>query len=144
MSEFKLHPQLEKDGIWLGDFELSRVLLINDSQFPWLVLVPMQNDIGDIYQLDSCQQAQFWRESKRLSETVMALYKGDKLNLAAIGNMVPQLHVHHIVRFHNDALWPQPIWGKLPAKPYSEQQKQQQIAQLQQVLQPHFQVVAEY
>ncbi|GDY26345.1 MULTISPECIES: HIT domain-containing protein [unclassified Agarivorans] len=143
MSEFVLHPQLQKDGIWLGDFELSRVLLINDSQFPWLVLVPMQDDIGDIYQLDSCQQAQFWRESKRLSEALIKLYKGDKLNLAALGNMVPQLHVHHVVRYHNDPLWPQPIWGKLPAKPYSEQEKAQQVAQLHHALAPLWQLKAE-
>ncbi|MGY5451353.1 HIT domain-containing protein [Agarivorans sp. MS3-6] len=142
MSDFVLHPQLEKDGIWLGDFELSRVLLINDSQFPWLVLVPMINDIGDIYQLDSCQQAQFWRESKRLSKAIMDIYQGDKLNLAALGNMVPQLHVHHVVRFHSDPLWPQPIWGKLSAQAYTDEQRAEQIAAIQQALMPYWQSMA--
>ncbi|GGB15050.1 MULTISPECIES: HIT domain-containing protein [Agarivorans] len=143
MNQFSLHPQLQKDGIWAGDFELSRVLLINDSQFPWWVLVPMQDGISDIYQLDNCQQAQFWRESKRLSEALMDIYQGDKLNLAALGNMVPQLHVHHVVRYKSDPLWPQPIWGKLPAKPYTETQKQQQLATLQQALQGQWQTLAE-
>ena len=103
----------------------------------------MQDGISDIYQLDNCQQAQFWRESKRLSEALMDIYQGDKLNLAALGNMVPQLHVHHVVRFKTDPLWPQPIWGKLPAQPYSESQKQQQLATLQQALQGQWQSLAE-
>ncbi|WP_432460525.1 HIT domain-containing protein [Agarivorans sp. QJM3NY_25] len=143
MTDFVLHPQLAKDGIWLGDFELCRVLLINDSQFPWLVLVPMEDDIADIYQLDNCQQAQFWRESKRVSEALMDLYQGDKLNLAALGNVVPQLHVHHVVRFHDDPLWPQAIWGQLPLKAYSPEQRAKQVSQIQQALQAHWQVVAE-
>ncbi|TQV74878.1 HIT domain-containing protein [Aliikangiella marina] len=116
--EFTLHPQLAKDSYILGNFSLSQLLLINDSQFPWFILVPRKVAITEVFQLDSNSQQQLWSESSHLSETVMNLFKGDKLNVAAIGNLVPQLHLHHIVRYKADPLWPSPIWGKLPMVAY--------------------------
>ena len=117
MSE--LHPQLKKDCIVLGHFPLSYVLLMNDNQFPWFILVPARDEIREIYQLQPEDRRQLLDESCHLSEFLIDTYAGDKLNVAALGNQVPQLHLHHIVRYATDSAWPAPIWGKLPAKPYS-------------------------
>jgi len=124
MSEetlFTLHPQLEKDSIELADFPLCKLLLCNDSAYPWFILVPKVADISEIYQLDWQQQQQLLNESSLLSELLMQVFAGDKMNVAALGNVVEQLHVHHVVRFKDDAQWPKPIWGQQEAAPYSEQ-----------------------
>lgn len=117
---FSLHPQLAADSIELGQFELSRLLLINDSQYPWFVLVPQRPDIGEIYQLSATDQQQLLTESSTLAKHLAATFCADKLNIAALGNMVPQLHLHHIVRYRNDPAWPAPVWGHRPAQPYGE------------------------
>ena len=119
-NNFELNPLLKKDSIVLFDFPLSKLLLMNDSQFPWFVLVPRVDDIQDIYQLDWSQQQQFLNESSVLSELLMQIFKGKKMNIAALGNICPQLHVHHVVRFEHDIAWPSPIWGMFPMKCYSE------------------------
>jgi len=124
MSEetlFTLHPQLEKDSIELADFPLCKLLLCNDSAYPWFILVPKVADISEIYQLDWQQQQQLLNESSLLSELLMQVFAGDKMNVAALGNVVEQLHVHHVVRFKDDAQWPKPIWGQQAATPYSDQ-----------------------
>lgn len=118
---FRCHPQLEQDSHTLGDFPLCRLLLINDTQYPWLVLVPKRDNIKEIHQLDDADRAQFHTESHQLSRELMRVFSGDKLNVAALGNMVPQLHVHHIVRFTTDAAWPAPVWGKHPMQAYSDE-----------------------
>jgi diadenosine tetraphosphate (Ap4A) HIT family hydrolase len=94
------------------------VLLANDSQYPWLILVPMKNGIKEIIDLSEDEQQLLWQESAKISHILTALYSPDKLNVAALGNMVPQLHIHHVVRFTNDAAWPAPIWGQHPAVAY--------------------------
>jgi diadenosine tetraphosphate (Ap4A) HIT family hydrolase len=119
---FQLHPQLEKDCITIGKLSLSRLLLMNDSQFPWFILVPEVESIAEIFQLNKQQQGILIEESSTLAERLNMLYKADKINIAAIGNLVPQLHVHHVVRYSTDKAWPAPIWGKLPAIPYSAQE----------------------
>ena len=119
---FKLHPQLEKDCIHIGDLPLCRVLLANDQQYPWFILVPMKNDIKEIIDLSEAEQQQLWQESAKFSHILKSVYAPDKLNVAALGNMVPQLHIHHVVRFTDDAAWPAPIWGKLPAVVYDAAQ----------------------
>ncbi len=116
---FTLHPQLEKDTLFVADLSLCRVLLANDSQFPWLILVPRRLDCKEIYDLNASDIKTLNHESLFLSKALMKHFKGDKLNIAAIGNMVPQLHIHHIVRFKNDVAWPAPVWGKQAAKKYS-------------------------
>ncbi len=121
---FCLHPQLVKDCIELAELPLSKLLLSNDSNYPWFILVPKVADISEIYQLDWQQQQQLLNESSLLSELLMQIFAGDKINVAALGNVVEQLHVHHVVRFKEDACWPKPIWGQLPAKPYSEAELQ--------------------
>lgn len=122
MSDFQLHPQLEKDCIVLGKFELCQVLLMNDSQFPWFILVPQRANIREIYQLTSEDQITFIQESGYLSEKLAMIFNADKLNVAAIGNIVPQLHVHHVVRYQTDKAWAAPVWGKFAAVPYTTQQ----------------------
>ncbi|MBL4765908.1 MAG: HIT domain-containing protein [Colwellia sp.] len=119
-TTFTLHPQLAKDCFELADLPLCKLLLCNDSAYPWFILVPKVNDITDIYQLDWQQQQQLLNESSLLSELVMQVFVGDKMNVAALGNVVEQLHVHHVVRFKNDVSWPKPIWGQQPLTPYTD------------------------
>jgi diadenosine tetraphosphate (Ap4A) HIT family hydrolase len=93
---------------------------MNDSSYPWFILVPDRDEIREIYQLDLADREQLLDESCRLSEFIMSAFKGDKLNVAALGNQVPQLHLHHIVRHTSDPAWPTPVWGKFPALPYTD------------------------
>ena len=115
---FELHPDLKRDGIEIGRFDLCLVLMINDSAYPWFVLVPQRADISDMIDLTPEDYDQLCQESRMFSEAIMTAYAGEKLNVAALGNMTPQLHVHHIVRFKSDAAWPGPIWGKQALEPY--------------------------
>lgn len=130
MPIFQLHPQLKQDCFVLGKFELCQVLLVNDSQFPWFILVPQRHDIREIYQLSSEEQSLLIQESSYLAETLATIFNADKLNVAAIGNLVPQLHVHHVVRYQTDKAWPAPIWGKFAAIPYTEQQREELLVRL--------------
>ena len=131
---FQLHPQLEKDCIRIGKLALSGLLLMNDNQFPWFILVPEIEGITEIYQLDKRQQEILIEESSLLAERLATLYKADKINIAAIGNLVPQLHIHHVVRYKHDIAWPSPVWGKYPAVPYSEQELTSAINLINQAL----------
>jgi diadenosine tetraphosphate (Ap4A) HIT family hydrolase len=123
MSNFQLHPQLQKDCFVLGQFELCQVLLMNDSQFPWFILVPQRENIREIYELTDAEQMMLIRESSYLAKKLAEIFNADKLNVAAIGNIVPQLHLHHVVRYENDKAWATPVWGKFAAVPYTEQQR---------------------
>ena len=115
-----IHSQLLNDCQVLGRFSLCHLLLVLDANYPWFILVPDRNSIKEIYQLSKDEQMQLMNESSLLGERLMQVFKGDKLNLAALGNQVPQLHVHHIVRYKTDPAWPAPVWGKLASRPYSE------------------------
>lgn len=117
---FQLHPQLAQDCEVLCDWPLSRVLLMRDANYPWLILVPRRVDKREIYELSEADQAQLLRESSRLAQGMAARFGADKMNIAALGNMVPQLHLHHIARFRTDPAWPKPVWGQVPAKPYTD------------------------
>jgi diadenosine tetraphosphate (Ap4A) HIT family hydrolase len=119
-EQFSLHTQLANDCIELAEFPLCKLLLCNDSAYPWFILVPKVDDIKDIYQLDWPQQQQLLNESSLLSELLMQVFNGDKMNVAALGNVVEQLHVHHVVRYKTDVSWPKPIWGQQPLTPYSD------------------------
>ena len=107
---FQLHPRLEQDCIELGQFKLCRLLLMNDSQFPWFLLIPERPNLTELYQLNRQEQMQFIEESCYLSKHLATLFNADKINVAAIGNLVPQLHIHHVVRYHSDLAWPGPVW----------------------------------
>ena len=119
-KQFVLHPQLANDCFEMADFPLCKLLLCNDSAYPWFILVPKVDDITDIYQLDWQQQQQLLNESSLLSELLMQVFDGDKMNVAALGNVVEQLHVHHVVRYKTDVSWPKPIWGQQATTPYSD------------------------
>ncbi|MCX7102702.1 MAG: HIT domain-containing protein [Methylobacter sp.] len=119
---FQLHPRLAEDCISIGQFELCRLLMMNDSQYPWFILVPKRPELQEIYQLNKAERALLTEESSYLAESLAKLYKADKMNIAAIGNLVPQLHIHHVVRYQIDKAWPAPVWGKFAAVPYNEQQ----------------------
>jgi diadenosine tetraphosphate (Ap4A) HIT family hydrolase len=131
---FELHPRLAQDSIVIGEFELSLLLLSRDANYPWCILVPKREDIYEIHHLSEEEQLQLIRESCRLSEVMTSLFDADKMNVAALGNVVRQLHVHHIARFTDDPAWPQPIWGKLPAKEYTEGDFAERIRRLQNAL----------
>ena len=130
-AEFSLHPQLANDCIVIGHFKLCQVLLMNDVQYPWFILVPQREGIQEIYQLSTDDQQQLWQESAIFAAAIQHLFNADKLNIAALGNMVPQLHLHHIVRYKSDVAWPKPIWGFKPAKSYDEQEISNIVTKLQ-------------
>lgn len=106
----------------MGDFPLSRLLLLNDARYPWFVLVPRCPDITEIYQLNEANQQQLLRESSQLGRFLMGEFNGDKLNIGALGNLVPQLHIHHIVRYRSDEAWPGPVWGVGKAVPFLDEE----------------------
>ena len=116
-----IHAQLADDCIHLGRFRLCHLLLMNDRNYPWYILVPDRVDIREIYQLDGADRRQLLDESCLLSEFLMHEFDGDKLNVAALGNQVPQLHLHHIVRYENDPAWPGPVWGRQTPLPYTDE-----------------------
>jgi diadenosine tetraphosphate (Ap4A) HIT family hydrolase len=115
---FSLHPQLAKDCHVVGDLELCKVLLMNDSQYPWLILVPQKADLTEIFQLSEADQWSLLKEQNAVSKVINRLFQTDKLNIAALGNMVSQLHIHCIGRFKSDAAWPKPVWGVQPPIAY--------------------------
>jgi diadenosine tetraphosphate (Ap4A) HIT family hydrolase len=115
---FALHPTLARDCHPLGDWPLCRLLLMDDANYPWFILVPRREGIREIYELADADRAQLWEESVQLSRAAMRAFSGHKLNVAALGNVVPQLHVHHVVRRPDDAAWPAPVWGRVPIRPY--------------------------
>jgi diadenosine tetraphosphate (Ap4A) HIT family hydrolase len=93
---------------------------MNEANYPWVVAVPKRPNITEIFQLDISDQHQLMSESVCLGAALMSAFKGDKLNVAALGNLVPQLHVHHIVRNYGDPAWPAPVWGHAPPTPYTK------------------------
>lgn len=137
--EFVLHPRLHADTIPLGDWPLCRLLRMNDAQYPWFILVPRRPAICEVHELDRDDRIQLWSESDTLSRWLKTEYAADKLNIAALGNMVPQLHIHHIARFTDDASWPAPIWGRCTPVALDAEQLQdmrQRMARLKGLAQP--------
>lgn len=120
--EFILDSRLDDDCITLGEFPLSRLLLMNDAHYPWFILVPRRAEVSEVYHLSLTDQTQLLFESSCLAENLHDVFGADKINIAALGNVVQQLHVHHVVRFKNDAAWPAPVWGVCSATPYTDAQ----------------------
>ncbi len=118
ITEFTLHPRLEADTVALTPLGLSRVLLMQDSRFPWLILVPERPAMRDLHDLSPEDQITIMGEIDAVSRALQAIHSPDKINVAALGNMVPQLHIHIIARFTADAAWPGPVWGVGEAVPY--------------------------
>jgi diadenosine tetraphosphate (Ap4A) HIT family hydrolase len=135
---FTLDPRLQQDTLLVGDFALCRLLLMNDAQFPWFILVPRREAVSEVFQLDIGDQHLLWQETTELAETLKDTFAADKMNIANLGNMVSQLHMHVIVRRRDDAAWPAPVWGKLPAQPYSTEQLTAVMAKLRMALADDF------
>ncbi|OCC03408.1 diadenosine tetraphosphate hydrolase [Labrys sp. WJW] len=131
---FILHSQLAGDSIAIGDLALSQLRLINDASFPWLLLIPRRPDISEIIELDEADRAVLMQEIAAVSQALKTLTGCDKLNVAALGNMVLQLHIHVIARFKGDPAWPKPVWGQVPARPYAEAVAADLISQLRRLL----------
>lgn len=119
MSDFSLHERLAADTHVIDDLALCRVLLMNDRRFAWLILVPRRTGIVEVGDLDARDQARLWQEATQLGSAFKAALGGDKLNLATLGNQVPQLHMHVIVRYRDDDAWPGPVWGVGTPEPYA-------------------------
>ena len=115
---FQLHERLAADCITLADWPLCRVLLMNDASYPWLILVPRRPALSEVHDLDPGDMPQFMDEICGASRALQSSLKPNKINVAALGNLVPQLHLHVIARFTDDPAWPGPVWGKAPPVPY--------------------------
>lgn len=135
MNNFNLHPMLVKDTLPITSLPLSDLVLMNNRLFPWCILVPrVPQTITEIYQLSATEQQQLLLESAQVAKILTALFEPDKLNIATIGNICPQLHMHHIVRYRNDSCWPNPVWGHGDKLAYSSKEATIVIEKLKKAL----------
>ena len=135
---FVLDSRLQQDTVWVGDYPLCSLLLMNDAQYPWFILVPRREDVSELFQLDGADQLQLWQETNGLAEVLKDCFAADKMNVATLGNVVSQLHMHVIVRRREDVAWPAPVWGKHPTQPYTPEQLAVLKARLRLVLTGNF------
>jgi diadenosine tetraphosphate (Ap4A) HIT family hydrolase len=133
---FTLHNQLAKDCVLLGDFPLCRTLLMNDAQYPWLILVPRREDIAELFQLSRVDQQALLAEMNSVAAALAGHFNADKMNVAALGNVVSQLHLHIIARFREDPAWPRPVWGVQPVQAYTDDALRQRLQELEALLVP--------
>ena len=131
---FTLHERLAADTRLVTDLEVCTVLLNNDSQYPWLVLVPREENCRDLFDVPYAKQAQMFAEIRLCHETLKKLTGATKMNVGALGNMVPQLHIHLIARFEDDAAWPKPVWGVVPGVPYDDAMAEALIGRIREAL----------
>ncbi|MFI8744618.1 HIT family protein [Pseudomonas sp. NPDC077186] len=136
---FVLDSRLQQDCLLIGDFPLCRLLLMNDAHYPWFILVPRREEVSELFQLDAADQTRLWQETTLLAEKLKDTFAADKMNVATLGNLVSQLHMHVIVRRREDVAWPAPVWGRQPAQPYAEDQVRQLKDKLRLVLTEDFQ-----
>ena len=129
-AAFALDPRLAADTCVLGDGELSRVLLMDDARFPWLILVPRRAELRELIELPRDEQHVLLDEINRCAHVLHALHRPDKLNIAALGNVVPQLHVHVVARHRGDAAWPRPVWGVGTREPYTPEARAARVRAL--------------
>ncbi|HEY0302769.1 MAG TPA: HIT family protein [Rhizomicrobium sp.] len=129
MADFTLHPRLAADAVFVADWALSRVLLLNDARYRWLVLVPRRAAMVELFDLAAPDRAALTEEIARAAQTLKALTGAAKINVGALGNLVPQLHVHVVARNPGDPAWPGPVWGHSPAVPYEDAARAAFIAQ---------------
>lgn len=134
-TTFSLHPHLAADTVPVGDLPLSRVLLANDANYPWLILVPRRPALVELIDLEENEQVQLLGEIARAAQALKRCTECEKLNIAALGNIVPQLHVHVIARRHSDAAWPKPVWGTVAPAVYKAVVRDGLIGALRRALQ---------
>ncbi|MGD8589086.1 MAG: HIT family protein [Chromatiales bacterium] len=128
--QYQLHPRLAEDTVAVDNLELCEVRLLNDSRFPWLILIPRKAGISEVYQLDRADQKQLILESSLVSEILKEVVSADKINVGALGNLVPQLHWHVVARSKSDACWPGPAWGCGKSVAYQNKTMQQLVVRL--------------
>jgi diadenosine tetraphosphate (Ap4A) HIT family hydrolase len=128
---FILDSKLSQDSFVVCDLKISQLLLMNDSNYPWLILVPKKADLIELTDLSFEEQLEVLREINLIGEILKEEFSVQKLNIAALGNVVKQLHIHVIGRFENDASFPKPVWGAITSKPYEERVAQELIKKLQ-------------
>lgn len=133
-GSFQLHPKLDADCVLIGDGALSRVLLMNDRRFPWLILVPRVAGLRDFHDVPSEFRSVLYDEIDNASRVLVRSFNAEKINVAALGNQVPQLHVHVIARFESDAAWPGPVWGVGSAEPYDSDVLDESVLRLRPAL----------
>ena len=134
MTDFILHEKLKADAIELARLDLTLLLLMNARQWPWLILVPQRPDVREIHELPALDRTILMDEVAHCSRLLTDLFKPDKINIGALGNIVPQLHVHVIARTTSDPAWPKPVWGALPPEPYAGNELLQRVEALKGVL----------
>jgi diadenosine tetraphosphate (Ap4A) HIT family hydrolase len=134
MPPFELHPRLAQDSVAVGAGPLSRIRLIRDARYPWVVLIPNRASIREIHALDPTDQQTLMGEISRVGACMEVLFEADKVNVAALGNLVPQLHVHVVARTTTDDAWPGAIWGAHPPRPYGSDALKQRVRALQTAL----------
>ncbi|MDO3388753.1 HIT domain-containing protein [Gilvimarinus sp. SDUM040013] len=127
---FSLDSRLRNDSFVIGRFDLSLLLLARDANYPWCILVPERGNTYELYHLSDEEQVQLIRESSRLAEVMHNIFDADKMNIATLGNIVSQLHVHHVARYETDPAWPGPIWGKVPPKEYTPERLEEIVGKI--------------
>ncbi|MDX1710002.1 MAG: HIT domain-containing protein [Rhodovibrionaceae bacterium] len=129
-DSFELNERLASDSFEVDDLDLCQVRLMNDSHYPWLILVPQRPGLTELHDLSEEDLSTMTQELVKASRALESVFKPDKINIAALGNEVAQLHVHVIARFQTDAAWPGPVWGVQPAKPYQSQELDDLLVEL--------------
>ncbi|EKT4523462.1 HIT domain-containing protein [Pseudomonas putida] len=135
---FVLDSRLQQDSLVLGNLPLCQLLLSKDANYPWFILVPRRAEVSELFQLSEADQQQLWKETTYLAETLKGCFAADKMNVATLGNVVSQLHMHVIVRRRDDAAWPAPVWGRHPAVDYTPEQVEAIRQRLRAVLNEDF------
>jgi diadenosine tetraphosphate (Ap4A) HIT family hydrolase len=135
MSAFVLHPRLFADTAFVADWELSRVLLMDDARYSWLILMPRRADVTELFDLDAQDRAALTEEVAHAARVLKAMSRARKINIGALGNLVPQLHVHIVARNEGDAAWPGPVWGHGTAVRYEPARRDAFVEELRARLQ---------
>jgi len=132
--KFQLDKRLESDTFWVGDMPLCKVLLMNVANFPWIILVPKVSDKSEIFELNPSDLEKYHKETNYLLQRMSKLYMADKMNIASLGNLVPQLHTHIIVRYKKDDAWPNPVWSYPEMIPYKTNKYQMEIDKIKKLV----------
>ena len=127
MTAFVLNERLAADTVELGDLDLSRVLLMNDARYPWVILVPRVAGLRELHHLEREDRIRLQDESCRVAACLERLFRPDKLNVGSLGNLVPQYHLHHVARYADDPAWPGPVWGHSPAVLYDPAVREERL-----------------
>jgi diadenosine tetraphosphate (Ap4A) HIT family hydrolase len=142
MTDFALDPRLAADTVPLGSSSLCLLLLMNEQRYPWLVLVPKRSGLSELFELTPADRVELIEESCAVAEALARTFRADKINVGALGNVVRQLHVHHVARRIGDPAWPGPVWGHSPREPYAPAALQEALRQLREALGARFAIGA--